>query len=199
MRPGYSLRQSASPESSRSSPLFVYKGAVVNQTTQESIPVLAVFTIMESGVTVTTTAKTFTNCIKILSNQITGDDIEETIQYWCQGRGEVKTLQSEGEQDDRSGATRQRHNNQQRLESVRGLQSALLMPTTAGGSWVTNAPTICFLHGEGRRSCADVDLHRSLRSSASTAKETSRGFREMHAFSRKTGSHLTDYRYNCRA
>jgi hypothetical protein len=79
---------------SRTKPLntpFVYKGAIVNQTTAESSPVFAVFTIMESGVTVTTPAATFTNCIKILTNQITGDDIEETIDYWCQGRGEVKS------------------------------------------------------------------------------------------------------------
>jgi hypothetical protein len=79
---------------SRTKPLntpFVYKGTVVNQTTAESIPVIWVVAIVESGVTVTTTAKTFTNCIKILVNQIEGDDIEENIEFWCEGRGEVKS------------------------------------------------------------------------------------------------------------
>lgn len=79
---------------SRTKPLntpFVYKGTFVNQTTQASTPVFWVLTIVESGITVTTQAKTFTGCIKMVVHQMEGDDFEDNIHFMCQGRGEVKT------------------------------------------------------------------------------------------------------------
>lgn len=62
----------------------------MNQTTLFSVPVFWVLTIVEGGVTVTTEAKTFTDCIKMVINQMEGDDLEVRIHYMCQGRGDVK-------------------------------------------------------------------------------------------------------------
>jgi hypothetical protein len=65
---------------------FAYKGVAVNQTTKESIPVASMVIISESGVTVTTPAGTFTNCIKFES---TNSD-HHRISFYCKDRGEVK-------------------------------------------------------------------------------------------------------------
>ncbi len=69
---------------------FVYKGSIVNQNTMESVPAFVSAVIIESNLTVTTSAQTFTGCIKVVSHSAMRDDVNLSIEFKCLGRGDVK-------------------------------------------------------------------------------------------------------------
>lgn len=62
----------------------------MNQTNKVSIPVFMTLTITENPVTVATPAGTFTNCIQLVGNIMSGTDVVAEITFLCQGRGKVK-------------------------------------------------------------------------------------------------------------
>lgn len=69
---------------------FVYKGSIINQNTMESVPAFLSALIIESDLTVTTSAQTFTGCIKVVSHSAMRDDVNLSIEFKCLGRGDVK-------------------------------------------------------------------------------------------------------------
>lgn len=69
---------------------FVYKGSVVNQKTLESVFAFFSIMIMESDLTITTSAQTFTGCIKLEFHEVLGDEVNSEIAFKCLGRGDVK-------------------------------------------------------------------------------------------------------------
>ena len=69
---------------------FVYKGSIVNQHTMESVPAFLSVMITDSGLAITTSAQTFTGCIKVVSHSAMRDDVNLSIEFKCSGRGDVK-------------------------------------------------------------------------------------------------------------
>lgn len=65
----------------------------------ETIPYAHTLMILEAGVTVTTPAGTFTNCLKIAETDIEGNEVESEIVILAPGLGEVKGWSAEIEEE----------------------------------------------------------------------------------------------------
>jgi len=75
----------------------VNQGIITHGST--SIPYTHTFMIIEAGVTVTTPAGTFVNCLKIAESDMEEQSVESEIMIWAPSVGEVKTWSSNVDND----------------------------------------------------------------------------------------------------
>jgi hypothetical protein len=68
-----------------------YNGVMRNQRTNATQPIMLVLCVTQQGLTVNTTAGTFTNCIKVWSFQYTPGQLREGVELWAPGRERVKS------------------------------------------------------------------------------------------------------------